>query len=141
MSIRFLDPIFFGRYPKAMASLVGERLPEISSEMSEYLKDTLDFVGLNHYTALYVRNDRTNIRKLILQDASSDPAVITSGMNPQIGEIISLLVLHLFSQRNQSFAITHYILIFLSALIIAFRAGVAIGERVRSCQSLSMSII
>ncbi|KAI4366116.1 hypothetical protein MLD38_022035 [Melastoma candidum] len=92
----FLDPIFFGRYPQSMASLVGERLPEISPEMSEYLIGTLDFVGLNHYTTLYVRNDRTNIRKLILQDASSDPAVITSAFRAgvAIGERAASRWLH-----------------------------------------------
>lgn len=63
-----------------MKNLVGERLPEISLEMSKFLMGSLDFVGLNHYTTLYARNDRTRIRKLILQDASSDNAVITTGM-------------------------------------------------------------
>lgn len=61
-----------------MKNLVEERLPEISSEMSKFLMGSLDFVGLNHYTTLYARNDRTRIRKLILQDASSDNAVITT---------------------------------------------------------------
>lgn len=63
-----------------MKNLVGERLPEISLEISKFLMGSLDFVGLNHYTTLYARNDRTHIRKLILQDASSDNAVITTGM-------------------------------------------------------------
>lgn len=63
-----------------MKNLVGERLPEISSEMSKFLMGSLDFVGLNHYTTLYARNDRAHIRKLILRDASSDNAVITTGM-------------------------------------------------------------
>jgi beta-glucosidase len=61
-----------------MKKLVGERLPEISQGMSKLLVGSLDFVGINHYTTLYVRNDRTRIRKLILQDASSDAAVITT---------------------------------------------------------------
>lgn len=74
----FLDPLFFGEYPLSMKNLVEERLPEISSEMSKFLMGSLDFVGLNHYTTLYARNDRTHIRKLILQDASSDNAVITT---------------------------------------------------------------
>lgn len=138
MSIRFLDPIFFGRYPQAMENLVGERLPEISPEMSEFLKGSLDFVGLNHYTTLYVRNDRMNIRKLILQDASSDAAVITSGMILKTA-VQSLLVLLFFPKLKHSFDITRCLLIFYSAFILAFRAGVAIGERVCSCQTFMPS--
>lgn len=75
---RFLDPIFFGKYPLSMEQLVAERLPEISDATSKMLVGSLDFVGINHYTSLYTRNDRTRIRKLILQDASSDAAVITT---------------------------------------------------------------
>ncbi|KAI3457022.1 hypothetical protein Pfo_013685 [Paulownia fortunei] len=74
----FLDPLLLGNYPLSMQKLVGERLPEITSEVSQLLKGSLDFIGINHYTALYARNDRTRIRKFILQDASSDSAVITT---------------------------------------------------------------
>jgi beta-glucosidase/6-phospho-beta-glucosidase/beta-galactosidase len=76
--IRFLDPLIFGEYPHSMKKLVGERLPEISSTISKFLAGSFDFVGINHYTTLYARNDRTHIRKLILQDASSDAAVIAT---------------------------------------------------------------
>lgn len=61
-----------------MEQLVAERLPEISDATSKMLVASLDFVGINHYTSLYTRNDRTRIRKLVLQDASSDAAVITT---------------------------------------------------------------
>ncbi|XP_021287875.1 putative beta-glucosidase 41 isoform X2 [Herrania umbratica] len=74
----FLDPLFFGDYPLSMKMLVGERLPKVLPEMSKILLGSLDFIGINHYTTLYARNDRTRIRKLILQDASSDAAVITT---------------------------------------------------------------
>lgn len=63
-----------------MQKLVAERLPTINPEVSKQLKGTLDFIGINHYTTLYARNDRTRIHKLIMQDASSDSAVITTCM-------------------------------------------------------------
>lgn len=75
---RFMDPLINGDYPASMKRLVEERLPKITPEMSKTIKGAFDFLGINHYTTLYARNDRTGIRKLILQDASSDPAVITS---------------------------------------------------------------
>ncbi|KAF8409445.1 hypothetical protein HHK36_005521 [Tetracentron sinense] len=74
----FLDPLFFGEYPLSMQNLVGDRLPEITPQMSKFLVGALDFVGLNHYTTSYARNDPTRIRKLVLQDASSDAAIITT---------------------------------------------------------------
>ncbi|KAG6634530.1 hypothetical protein CIPAW_12G124900 [Carya illinoinensis] len=74
----FLDPLIFGEYPLSMRKLVGGRLPNISSAVSKLLVGSFDFVGINHYTTLYARNDRTQIRKLILHDASSDTAVIAS---------------------------------------------------------------
>lgn len=63
-----------------MKELVGSRLPRFTSEMSRLLAGSLDFVGINHYTTLYARNDRTRIRKLILDDASSDAGVIKTCM-------------------------------------------------------------
>ncbi|KAL7131049.1 hypothetical protein ABFS83_13G173700 [Erythranthe nasuta] len=74
----FLDPLLLGEYPVSMQKLVAERLPKITYETSQLLKGSLDFIGINHYTTLYARNDRTRIRKFFLQDASSDSAVITT---------------------------------------------------------------
>ncbi|KAI3753854.1 hypothetical protein L2E82_25918 [Cichorium intybus] len=74
----FLDPLLLGNYPLSMQTQVGDRLPEITPEVSKFLIGTLDFVGINHYTSLYAKNDKTKIRKFILNDASTDAAVITS---------------------------------------------------------------
>nr|GMC74616.1 putative beta-glucosidase 41 [Ipomoea batatas] len=73
-----LDPLLLGEYPVSMQSLVAERLPEISGEVSRQLRGSLDFIGINHYTTYYARNDRFRIRKFFMQDASSDAAVITT---------------------------------------------------------------
>ncbi|KFK27066.1 hypothetical protein AALP_AA8G330000 [Arabis alpina] len=74
----FMDPLINGDYPASMKGLVEERLPKITPEMSKTIKGAFDYIGINHYTTLYARNDRIRIRKLILQDATSDAAVITS---------------------------------------------------------------
>ncbi|XP_043687403.1 putative beta-glucosidase 41 [Telopea speciosissima] len=93
----FLDPLFFGEYPLSMQDLVAERLPIITTDMSQSLVGSLDFVGLNHYTTLYARNDRIRIRKLVLQDASSDTAVITTSSKGgvAIGETAASPLLHI----------------------------------------------
>ncbi|XP_057862323.1 putative beta-glucosidase 41 isoform X2 [Cryptomeria japonica] len=74
----FMDPIYKGDYPASMRQMVDNRLPKFSKEQSKLLRGSLDFVGINHYTTLYARNDRSRIRKRILNDACSDSAVITS---------------------------------------------------------------
>jgi beta-glucosidase len=61
-----------------MKKFVGKRLPKISPATSKFLVGSLDFLGINHYTTLYARNDRSRIRKLIVKDAIADAAVITS---------------------------------------------------------------
>ncbi|XP_010267845.1 PREDICTED: putative beta-glucosidase 41 isoform X2 [Nelumbo nucifera] len=72
----FLDPLFFGKYPLSMQNLVKHRLPEITSEMSKLL---------------------IRIRKLVLQDASSDAAVITTSSRGgiAIGETAASHWLHI----------------------------------------------
>lgn len=135
MWIRFLDPLFFGKYPLWMKKLVGERLPEISSATSKFLVGSLDFIGINHYTSLYTRNDRTRIHKLVMQDALSDAAVITTG---------KLLMLILTPFFNLPFfyllCLKQALLLkfigsfwyFLLFFILAYRRGAAIGEKVCS---------
>eukprot|EP00250_Pteridium_aquilinum_P018449 c24090_g2_i1 orf=250-1857(-) len=51
-----LDPVIFGDYPTSMKKLVEHRLPAFTEDESKELKGSLDFVGLNYYTAYYVQN-------------------------------------------------------------------------------------
>uniref|UniRef100_A0A0R0JXW9 Beta-glucosidase n=1 Tax=Glycine max TaxID=3847 RepID=A0A0R0JXW9_SOYBN len=93
----FLDPLFFGKYPLSMEKLVAKRLPEISDTASKFLVGSLDFIGINHYTSVYTRNDRTRIRKLVMQDAATDAAVITTAYRrgSAIGEKAASSWLHI----------------------------------------------
>ncbi|KAL3718690.1 hypothetical protein ACJRO7_003761 [Eucalyptus globulus] len=50
----YMDPLTHGDYPHSMRSLVGERLPKFSPEQSAMLKGSIDFLGLNYYTANYI---------------------------------------------------------------------------------------
>ncbi|KAL3537315.1 hypothetical protein ACH5RR_000681 [Cinchona calisaya] len=52
----FLEPLTYGDYPKSMRDAVGNRLPKFTPEQSKFIKGTLDFLGLNYYTANYVVN-------------------------------------------------------------------------------------
>ena len=53
---RFLHPIVYGEYPRTMQEVVGERLPKFTEEEVKMVKGSMDFVGINQYTAYYMFN-------------------------------------------------------------------------------------
>ncbi|KAL5582972.1 hypothetical protein UlMin_015414 [Ulmus minor] len=50
----YLDPIYFGDYPEVMRKKVGDRLPKFTEEEKELLRDSVDVLGLNHYTSRFI---------------------------------------------------------------------------------------
>ena len=74
---RFLDPLMFGDYPSSMRSRVGSRLPVFTGSQSVLVKGSLDFVGINHYTTYYARNNATNLMGTVLDGAISDSGTVT----------------------------------------------------------------
>ncbi|TVU15268.1 hypothetical protein EJB05_38779 [Eragrostis curvula] len=52
----FLDPIFFGEYPRQMRDILLSNLPTFTLEEKKLLKYKTDFIGINHYTAIYVKD-------------------------------------------------------------------------------------
>lgn len=53
---RALDPLVFGDYPPEMRKYHGSELPRFSSEETELLKESIDFIGINHYGTLYAKD-------------------------------------------------------------------------------------
>ncbi|XP_047967110.1 beta-glucosidase 18-like isoform X1 [Salvia hispanica] len=51
-----LDPLVFGDYPPEMRSIHGPELPNFSAEERELLRDSIDFIGINHYGTLYAKD-------------------------------------------------------------------------------------
>ncbi|KAG7566734.1 Glycoside hydrolase superfamily [Arabidopsis suecica] len=51
-----LKPLVYGDYPDEMKRTLGSRLPVFSKEESEKVKGSSDFVGIIHYTTVYVTN-------------------------------------------------------------------------------------
>lgn len=74
---RFIEPLILGNYPNTMINRVGDRLPRFTKAESALVKGSLDFVGINHYTTFYARNDTSNIMGVLLNDAFSDSGAIT----------------------------------------------------------------
>ncbi|KAM7280785.1 hypothetical protein ACFE04_007919 [Oxalis oulophora] len=50
----YLHPIYFGDYPEVMREKLGKQLPSFSEEDKELLRNSIDFVGLNHYTSRFI---------------------------------------------------------------------------------------
>ncbi|PIM97923.1 Beta-glucosidase, lactase phlorizinhydrolase [Handroanthus impetiginosus] len=51
-----LDPVVFGDYPPEMKRYHGSELPTFSSEERDLLRDSIDFIGINHYGSLYAKD-------------------------------------------------------------------------------------
>ncbi|CAI9784138.1 unnamed protein product [Fraxinus pennsylvanica] len=51
-----LDPVVFGDYPPEMRGYHGSELPRFSPEERVLLRDSIDFIGLNHYASLYAKD-------------------------------------------------------------------------------------
>ncbi|XP_059665648.1 beta-glucosidase 42-like isoform X2 [Cornus florida] len=56
----YLDPIFLGDYPESMRERLGDWLPKFSQKDVELLRNSVDFVGLNHYTSRFIVHGTVN---------------------------------------------------------------------------------
>ncbi|KAK9116520.1 hypothetical protein Sjap_015467 [Stephania japonica] len=77
----FMDPLFFGEYPRTMRERVRGRLPTFTKEDAAMVKGSLDFVGINHYTTYYGSHNNTNIIGVLLNDSLADSGAITVRMD------------------------------------------------------------
>jgi beta-glucosidase len=57
MNRQYLDPIFFGAYPEAMAELFGGAWPSFPSSDFDDIRAPLDFVGINYYKRGVMKHD------------------------------------------------------------------------------------
>lgn len=73
----FADPIFSGKYPDSMVQAVGARLPTFTADQAMKLKNSIDFIGLNHYTTRYVKASTTT-PGLLGGDWNSDQQAIVT---------------------------------------------------------------
>lgn len=57
MNRQYLDPIFFGEYPEAMAGMFGEAWPEFPPADFDDIRAPIDFVGINYYKRGVMKDD------------------------------------------------------------------------------------
>ncbi|KAF6142455.1 hypothetical protein GIB67_039419 [Kingdonia uniflora] len=84
---RVVDPVVFGDYPKIMKKNAGSRIPSFTKEESKLVKGSADFIGLNHYFTIYIKDNSNNpatgvpdynADMAIELSATKDPAAATS---------------------------------------------------------------
>ncbi|KAL4580287.1 hypothetical protein LXL04_016475 [Taraxacum kok-saghyz] len=51
-----LDPSIFGDYPEEMHEYLGSELPVFSLEEKNLMKNSIDFIGINHYSTVYTKD-------------------------------------------------------------------------------------
>ena len=59
MNRQYLDPVLFGRYPDELRTIFGEAWPLHASEELAFLRQPIDFVGVNYYTRGVTTSDPT----------------------------------------------------------------------------------
>ncbi|XP_017407301.1 beta-glucosidase 11 isoform X2 [Vigna angularis] len=59
----FMNPIIFGDYPDIMKKNAGSRLPSLTQKESNLVKGSIDFLGINFYYSLYVKDSPNKLKK------------------------------------------------------------------------------
>ncbi|KAM0854307.1 hypothetical protein ACQ4PT_050527 [Festuca glaucescens] len=70
----YMHPLVHGDYPPVMRKNVGSRLPSFTAEELERVRGSFDYVGFNHYIAVYVKADLSKLDQN-LRDYMGDAAV------------------------------------------------------------------
>ncbi|XP_073314570.1 beta-glucosidase 10-like isoform X2 [Primulina huaijiensis] len=52
-----INPLIFGDYPEIVKKNAGTRIPAFTENESKQVKDSIDFVGVNHYMTTFVKDN------------------------------------------------------------------------------------
>ena len=74
-----MNPLVFGDYPQTMKKIVGSRLPSFTYAESSQVKGSFDFIGVNHYITMYVKDNPSSVNTED-RDAMADMAVQLTSM-------------------------------------------------------------
>lgn len=69
-----MHPLVYGHYPPVMKRNAGSRLPLLTAQESARVCGSFDFIGINHYGAIYVASDLGQLKQS-LRDYANDEAV------------------------------------------------------------------
>lgn len=69
MNRQFLDPIFMGHFPEALAEVYGAAWPILRDAESAALKQPIDFLGINYYTRSVIADSGVVADSKVVADA------------------------------------------------------------------------
>lgn len=58
-----MNPFIFGDYPSIMKKAAGTRIPTFTKYEANLVNGSVDFIGLNHYTTVSVKDKPSSIEK------------------------------------------------------------------------------
>ncbi|XP_050203980.1 beta-glucosidase 11-like [Mercurialis annua] len=70
----FMNPLVFGDYPETVKRNAGSRIPSFSNYESEQVKGSFDFVGVNYYSTVTIK-DNSDVLKSEHRDFMDDMAI------------------------------------------------------------------
>ncbi|KAL1168345.1 hypothetical protein V6Z11_A05G076600 [Gossypium hirsutum] len=70
----FMHPLVYGDYPRSMKENAGSRLPAFTSSESKQVKGSFDFIGLNFYNAMSVKDQPSSL-EMEHRDPAADMAI------------------------------------------------------------------
>jgi len=78
-----MNPFIFGEYPDIMKKNAGSRLPSLTQKESNLVRGSIDFVGVNFYLSLYVK-DCPSILQWEHRSYLADASAILQGMSQAV---------------------------------------------------------
>ncbi|XVF04938.1 hypothetical protein REPUB_Repub05bG0127700 [Reevesia pubescens] len=70
----FINPLLYGDYPRSMRETAGSRMPAFTNSESEQVKGSLDFIGLNFYLTMSVKDQPSSL-EIEHRDFTADMAL------------------------------------------------------------------
>ena len=94
-----MHPMVYGDYPPVMRKNVGSRLPSFTDEERKRVMGSFDFVGFNHYIAVYVKADLSRLDQK-LRDYMFDAAVAYDSMNLRTLIFFIMIQNTIYNEKN-----------------------------------------
>ncbi|XP_021288994.1 beta-glucosidase 42-like isoform X3 [Herrania umbratica] len=82
----YMCPLYYGDYPAVMRERIGDRLPKFSQEEKELLGNSLDFIGLNHYTSRFIAHVKKGSEESFFYRAQEMERIVEWEGGEKIGE-------------------------------------------------------
>ncbi|PIA37897.1 hypothetical protein AQUCO_02900030v1 [Aquilegia coerulea] len=80
-----MDPLTFGDYPEVMKKNAGSRLPSFTPQEAHQVMNSYDFIGLNHYSTMYVKDNPDSLKahpRNVFKDMAAAVYVVQYPIDP-----------------------------------------------------------